>query len=74
MIKKIKSFLQNDLVERCYKTFFQTFIGMFLTIQMCNIENFDNFKKFISACIVAGVCAVWNIIKNVIDNELEKRK
>lgn len=74
MKKVIKKFLKNDIVERCYKTFFQTFIGMFLTIQMCNIENFDSFKKFLSACIVAGVCAVWNIIKVVIDKEFEKRK
>lgn len=74
MKKAIKKFLKNDIVERCYKTFFQAFIGMFLTIEFFNIENFDSFKRFIAACIITGVCSVWNILKDEITKLLNKLK
>jgi hypothetical protein len=71
-MKKIKAFLKNDIVERCYKTFFQAFIGTLITINVADIKTFDNVKTILISCIIAGVSAVWNIIKTLIDNKLNK--
>lgn len=71
-MKRIKAFLKNDIVERCYKTFFQAFIGTIITVNLADIKSIDNVKTLIMASIIAGVSAVWNIIKTQIDKKLEK--
>lgn len=70
MKKMIEKILKNDIVVRCYKTFIQAFIGSFITIQMINVDNFTTFKKFILSCVITAVCAVMNVIIEI----LEKRK
>lgn len=71
-MKKIKAFLKNDLVERIYKTFFQAFIGTLITINVADIKTMDNVKTLLMSCVIAGVCAVWNLIKTLIDNKFKK--
>mgnify|MGYP001225590328 CR=1 FL=1 len=73
-MKKIKAFLENDTVERVYKTFFQAFIGVILAINVADIQNIDAVKSLLVSSLIAGVCAVWNIIKVEIDKKLNKKK
>lgn len=67
---KIISFLKNDIVERCYKTFFQAFIGVILTANATDLIQVDTMKTLIVAGIIAGASAVWNILKTIIDKKL----
>lgn len=71
-MNKIKEFFKNDVVERCYKTFIESFVGTLVTINVANISNIDYIKTLILSSIIAGVSAVWNIIKNIIDKKLAR--
>lgn len=71
-MKKIKAFFKNDIVERVYKTFFQAFIGVILAINVADIKDLNTIKTIIVSGLVAGVCAVWNVIKTEIDKKLNK--
>lgn len=68
----IKKFLKNDIVERCYKTFFEAFIGTLLLVNVSQINNMDYVKTLLLSAVIAGVSAVWNIIKTYVDKKLEK--
>ena len=68
---KIIKFLKSDTVERIYKTFFQAFIGVLITVNVADIKTFDNLKTLLMSCIIAGVCAVWNLIKIKVDKYLK---
>jgi hypothetical protein len=72
MIKKIKAFLQNDTVERVYKTFFQAFIGVLVSINIADIKDLNTVKTIVVSAVIAGTCAVWNIVKVEIDKKLSK--
>ena len=71
-MKKVKAFLKNDIVERTYKTFFQSFIGTLISVNIADINNINDVKKIVISGVIAGVCAVWNIIKALIDSKLNK--
>ena len=73
IIKKIKAFLQNDIVERCYKTFIEAFIGTLITVNVADITNIDYVKTLVLSAIIAGISAVWNIIKSLIDKKLNTK-
>lgn len=72
MVNRIKKFLKNDIVERCYKTFLQAFIGVVLTASATDFMKTDAVKTLLVAGIIAGVSAVWNTIKIFIDNKIKK--
>ena len=72
MINKIKAFLENDTVERVYKTFFQAFIGVLLSINVVDIKDLSTIKTILVSALIAGVCAVWNIVKVEIDKKINK--
>ena len=72
IVNMIKKFLKNDIVERCYKTFFQAFIGVVLTASATDFMKTDALKTLFVAGIIAGVSAVWNVIKAFIDKKIEK--
>lgn len=74
IVNIIKRFLKNDIFERCIKTFFQAFIGTLITVNVADIKTIDNVKTLLMSCIIAGVCAIWNVIKTLIDKKLEKMK
>lgn len=69
---KIISFLKNDIVERCYKTFFQAFIGVILTASTTDLITTNALKTTIISAIIAGLSAIWNILKTVIDKNTRK--
>ena len=71
---KIIKFFKNDIIIRCIKTFFQAFIGTLITVNVADIKTMDNVKTILMSCIIAGVCAIWNVIKTLIDKKLEKMK
>lgn len=68
---KIIKFLKSDLFERIYKTFFQSFVGVFLTVQFTDLGN-GGWQNLMISGFTAGVCAVWNILKVVIDKNLTR--
>lgn len=74
ILKAIKKFLQNDIVERCYKTFFQAFIGVIITASATDLMKYDTVKTLIIAGIIAGLSATWNILKTMIDKKINKLK
>lgn len=71
IIEKIKTFLHNDTVERVYKTFFQAFIGVILAVNMTDIKDMNSIKTLLVSASIAGVCAVWNLLKTYIDSKLK---
>lgn len=74
ILKKIKKFLNNDVVERCYKTFFQAFIGVILTASATDLIKISTLKTLIVAGVIAGLSATWNILKMMIDKKINKLK
>lgn len=72
IVNMIKKFLKNDIVERCYKTFFQASIGVVLTASTTDLMKADTLKTLLVAGIIAGVSAVWNLIKTLVDNKIKK--
>lgn len=70
IIELIKKFLENDTVERVYKTFFQAFIGYILAVNIAEISNLEDAKEVLFIGFTTGVCAVWNYIKVKIDEKL----
>ena len=73
LIEKVKTFLKNDIVERCYKTFIEAFIGTLITVNVADITNIDYVKTLVLSAIIAGISAVWNIIKSLIDKKLNTK-
>lgn len=71
---KIIKFFKNDIVIRCVKTFFQSFIGTLITVNVADIKTIDNIKTLLMSCVIVGVCAIWNVIKAFIDKKIEKMK
>ena len=78
MIKKIlkatKKFLQNDIVERCYFTFFQAFLGVIVLASATDFMKTDTLKTLIVSATIAGISALWNTIKTLINNKIDKLK
>ena len=73
IINKIVNFLKNDIVERCYKTFIEAFIGTLITVNVADITNIDYVKTLMLSAVIAGMSAVWNIVKTLIDNKLNTK-
>lgn len=74
MIKRIKKFLKNDIVERCYFTFFQAFLGVIALASATDFMKTDTLKTLIVSATIAGVSATWNVIKTIITKKINKLK
>ena len=74
ILKAIKKFLQNDIVERCYKTFFQAFIGVIVCASATDFMKTDTLKTLIVSAFIAAVSATWNTIRTLINNKIDKLK
>lgn len=74
ILKAIKKFLQNDIVERCYFTFFQSFLGVIALASFSDFMKTDTLKTLIVSATIAGFSALWNTIKTLINNKIDKMK
>ena len=61
-----------DIAKRAVKTFFQAFLASVSVDKFFGVTNYDTLKKvFISiltAALAAGICAVWNMLRDMIDS------
>jgi len=74
ILKAIKKFLQNDIVERCYFTFFQAFLGVIVCASATDFMKTDTLKTLIVSAFIAAVSATWNTIRTLIDKKINKLK
>ena len=74
ILKAIKKFLQNDIVERCYFTFFQAFLGVIVCASATDFMKTDTLKTLIVSAFIAAVSALWNTIRTIINNKIDKLK
>jgi len=72
MINKIKAIAKNDIVIRTTKTFVQAFLGVILAINVADINGMDSIKTILISAFSAGICAIWNYLKTLIDEKLTK--
>ena len=72
IIDFIKKLSKNDIVVRTTKTFIQAFLGVILAVNVANIDGIDSIKTILISALSAGVCAIWNYLKTLIDEKLTK--
>lgn len=81
MLKKFKKNLirinWKDITKRCIKTFVQAFISSISVETLIVISDFNTIKTVLLSTVLAGtsagICAIWNIILEMINsiNEVE---
>ena len=72
MNKNMKKFLNDTLLGKMVKTFFEGFIAS-LTVSLPTITDFSNFnflQPVIVGAIAMGLSAVLNLIQNKINKEV----
>ena len=72
IIEFIRKLSKNDIVVRTTKTFAQAFLGVLLAINVADINGLDSIKTVIISAFSAGICAIWNYLKTLIDEKLTK--
>lgn len=72
MKKKIKAFIENDIVRRVAKTFVQAFLGVIVVVEIQDITSIDVVRTILIAGVSAGMSAVWNLAVLLIQQYIDK--
>jgi|CZCB01.1.fsa_nt_gi hypothetical protein len=63
---------KSDTFRRSLKTFVQAFFGVVLVVNFQDIQDMDTIKTVLMSATTAGICAVWNLLKVIIDEKIRK--